>query len=240
MIIVGIDDTDTRDSRGTNQLAKAMARELADQYLCHRITRHQLLDDPRVRYTSKNGSASLILELRDRSRASAPLYDLADAFRRLMQADFIPGSDPGLCVADHVDREVMEFGRRCQHEVVDRSQACELAARHGVILEGLGGTCDGVIGALAAVGLAAADNDGRVVQWQHWPDDLSGWQGVEEIERRGIEVRMHGTLDRVRAGSVDVGKRLRPNWRAGTCVLYVTRDDSQSAPAGSWRAIRKP
>ena len=59
MIIVGIDDTDTIDSPGTNQLAKAIVQKVATEWRCVRIVRHQLLDDPRVHYTSQNGSASI-------------------------------------------------------------------------------------------------------------------------------------------------------------------------------------
>ena len=62
MIYVGLDDTDTLDSPGTNQIAKAIVRDLADRFECVLILRHQLLDDPRVPYTSKNGSASVLLK----------------------------------------------------------------------------------------------------------------------------------------------------------------------------------
>ena len=55
MIFVGIDDTDTLDTPGTNQLARALACRLSERCDLVRITRHQLLFDPRVPYTSKNG-----------------------------------------------------------------------------------------------------------------------------------------------------------------------------------------
>src|SRR5437870_2586916 len=58
LIYVGIDDTDTLDTPGTNQLARALAAQIASTHECLLIVRHQLLDDPRVPYTSKNGSAS--------------------------------------------------------------------------------------------------------------------------------------------------------------------------------------
>jgi tRNA(Ile2) C34 agmatinyltransferase TiaS len=65
-----------------------------------------------------------------------------------------------------VPHEVIRFGVRCQYEVVTQDEARELAKRSGLPLAGLGGTEDGVIGAMAAVGLAASYNDGRVVQIQ--------------------------------------------------------------------------
>ena len=59
VIYVGIDDTDTLDTPGTNQLARALVRHVAGQYRCRLIVRHQLLEDPRVPCTSHNGSASI-------------------------------------------------------------------------------------------------------------------------------------------------------------------------------------
>ena len=62
MIYVGIDDTDVLDTPGTNQLARALVKHVAGQCRCTLIVRHQLLDDPRVPYTSHNGSASVLFE----------------------------------------------------------------------------------------------------------------------------------------------------------------------------------
>ena len=239
MIHVGIDDTDTLETRGTNQLAKVMARAVADEYACDRIVRHQLLEDPRVPCTSKNGSASLIFRHGGPGVIEPPIAVLINRLRQIMRDDFIPGSDPGLCVATDVGPEIIDFAQRCQQELVNRDQACDIAARNGVYLEGLGGTNDGVIGALAAVGLAAANDGGRVVQWRQWPDDLSGWQPVRVIRARDVEIRLITSRAPVRAGTVDVGKHLRPNWRDGRCVLFVTRDmPSTERGEARWKAVR--
>ena len=64
MIYVGIDDTDILDAPGTNQLARLMVRELAGQARGRMILRHQLLEDPRVPCTKKNGCASIAFEQR--------------------------------------------------------------------------------------------------------------------------------------------------------------------------------
>ena len=170
MIHVGIDDTDTPDTPGTNQLARALVQQVADTYQCVRITRHQLLDDPRVPFTSHNGSASILLQ----PLVPGDREQLVGRLRQRMPDWFVPGSDPGLCVAEVVPAGVTEFALRCQPELVTQDMARSLAAACGIHLEGLGGTAGGVIGALAAVGLSAAGNDGRVVQIGTWPDDLSG------------------------------------------------------------------
>jgi hypothetical protein len=236
MIYVGIDDTDTADSPGTNQLARALVARVAPDYRCALILRHQLLDDPRVPYTSKNGSASIQLE----PRGHAEVEGLTAQLRARMRAWFKKGSDPGLCVALRVPPEVTAFGRRCQAEVVGQGEARHLAATVGLHLEGLGGTEDGVIGALAAVGLAAGGDDGRVVQLGTWPDDLSGPQEVAAVRARGVEVCQVVSGLSVTDGQVDVGKHLRPNRRAGRVILFVTPSPAPGGGAAAWQAVRLP
>ncbi len=53
MIYIGIDDTDTLDTPGTNQLARHLVRELTGLVRGRVVTRHQLLEDPRVPCTRK-------------------------------------------------------------------------------------------------------------------------------------------------------------------------------------------
>jgi hypothetical protein len=93
-----------------------------------------------------------------------------------------------------------------------------------------------VIGALAAVGLAAGGNDGRVVHIGPWPDDLSGPQELARLAERGVEVRRLDTQQPIASGLVDVGKHLRPNYRQGQIVLFV--EPAQQAGAVPWIAVR--
>ncbi len=232
MIYVGIDDTDTLDSPGTNQLARALVRRVADQYRCGLIVRHQLLEDPRVPCTSHNGSASIGLWPVD----GCSIASLVAELRAVMCDWLVAGSDPGLCVAEEVPPSVIAFGRRCQCELVSQQAARELAAREALHLEGLGGTEGGVIGALAAVGLAASRNDGRVVQIGQWPDDLAGVQDVVRLAERGVETRCLQSGTRLVSGRIDVGKHLRPNYRDGRIVLFAEPAAEDSAAA--WVAVR--
>ncbi len=234
MILVGIDDTDTEDSPGTNQVARACVSELGERFFCERIVRHQLLLDPRVPYTSKNSCCSLLV--RPAQVGEGNLVDLRTRMRNGMQCRFQPGSDPGLCVTEIVPGALEDFGRRCQQLVVAQDDARDLARLHNIPLEGLGGTEDGVIGALAAIGLAATGDDGRVVQIQQRPDDLSGPESVAKIHQAGVDEIRHG--DRiVVSGTVDVGIHLRPNLRGHRIVLFV--EPTQGEPEG-WTAIRHP
>ena len=217
MILVGIDDTDTIDTPGTNQLARRIVEALAADFRCHAIVRHQLFFDPRIPYTSKNGSASIWLE--PRVEYSPPV--LLSQLRHLMQEYFVVGSDPGLCLATHVPAEVSAYALRCQREVMTQDEAHATAAAAGIHLAGLGGTEGGVIGALAAVGLAVTRNDGRLVQWGEWPDDLTGQQSITTLAKREVLVRERATGREIATGMVDVGKHLRPNFVRGQVVLWA-------------------
>ncbi len=233
MIHVGIDDTDTLDTPGTNQLARALAARVAESHELLLIVRHQLLFDPRVPYTSKNGSASMLLK----PRRATPVSELIDPLRVGMREWFKPGSDPGLCVAEQVPEAVTAFGRRCQRELVSQDEARGLAAAHGIHLEGLGGTEGGVIGALAAVGLLVEGNDGRVVQHGDWPE-LSGVHDLATLAERGIAVRRLDAQEAVTCGAIDLGKRMRPNYRRKQVVLFVA-PLPEGEPA-HWQAVRLP
>ena len=234
MIYVGIDDTDMPGTPGTNQHAKALVEQLADRFSCRLIVRHQLLLDPRVPYTSKNSAASLTLEPRNGSTVGP----LVDSLRTFLRDRLIEGSDPGFCVATSVAPALVEYGRQCQRELVTQRDARLLAADHGVHLEGCGGTRDGVIGALAAVGLIHDGNDGRVVQIGDWPDDLSGPQDVETLHARGVEVRDVDTGTTVVPAAVDVGKHLRPNYRENRIVLFARPPLPAGRDGDPWQAVR--
>jgi hypothetical protein len=143
-----------------------------------------------------------------------------------MQQWFVEGSDPGLCIVEAVPGVITEFGKLCQREVVTQNMARDLAASHGIFLKGLGGTEGGVIGSLAAVGLAVTGDDGRVVQHGEWPDDLFGNVDVKTLHQRDIEVVELDSPNVIRDGYVDVGKHLRANRRGGKTVLFVRADNS--------------
>jgi hypothetical protein len=235
MIVLGLDDTDTLDTPGTNQLARRIAGGLPPGFRATLVLRHQLLFDPRIPYTSQNGSASIAVEAEEGADRDALIASLRQAFRDW----FVAGSDPGLCVAERVPAELTEFGRRCQREPVTQAEARALARASGVHLEGFGGTEDGVIGALAAAGLLAGGEDGRVVHlpgWS-WPDGFNGEQSVAAIRARGVEeILVRETGVRVGRGTVDVGKHLRPSYRGGRVVLLVEAAGADDR----WRALKLP
>jgi tRNA(Ile2) C34 agmatinyltransferase TiaS len=212
--IIGIDDTDNTESRGTGHLARFIAETLSQDFDVHGVTRHQLLEDERVPMTAKNSCAAILF-----SGGLYPLEEMAMFARKIILDDFQPGSDPGLCVVNAVPIEVSEFGGCAQRQLLNQKQARDLATHHNIHLEGLGGTQDGVIGALAAVGLAATGNDGRYVLVGH-VRELDGLLPVSEVLDAGINQVI--TLDGVPVteGLIQAEK-MRPSRRDGLPVLFV-------------------
>jgi hypothetical protein len=136
-----------------------------------------------------------------------------------MRGGFVPGSDPGLCVAAAVPLAVVEFGRRAQRELVSQDEARRLAAAHDLLLEGLGGDENGVIGALAAVGLAASGEDGRYVLVGRLRD-LTGLQPIPLLLEAGLAAVQTSAGRPVFDGLVQAD-RLRPARRGGRPIAVV-------------------
>lgn len=242
LLFVGIDDTDTLDTPGTNQLARHLVRELAPFARGRIILRHQLLEDPRVPCTKKNGCASIEFLLPLPPREGFSLSDFTARLRELILDWIPPRSDPGLAIATEIPPAVADWGLRAKRELVTQKEAHQLAAAHGIYLEGLAGTQDGVIGALAALGLMSTRNDGRVVYLSRPADspgecdhlDITGPLTIEKIRDRGIEAVLdHQTQAPIADATIEVGKKLRPNYRAGQIVLFAAR-----RPDGSYEAVR--
>ena len=217
MVWIGLDDTDNAESRGTGSLARQIANDLAADFAVLGVTRHQLLEDPRVPCTKRNSCAAIHLDSDDVDEGA-----LVSRVREIMTSDFQPGSDPGLCVATYVPNAIIAFGRFTQVQLVTQQYARSLAADHDIQLLGLGGDEDGVIGALAAIGLAAQGDDGRYVQ-VGTVRELTGLQPVPALIAAGVSAVR--TLD---GSSVNQGlvltDKLRPARRDGIPVAVVQWD----------------
>ncbi|MBI9036286.1 MAG: hypothetical protein JEZ03_17635 [Bacteroidales bacterium] len=158
--LIGIDDTDNKDTRGTGFRGRELAALITENHLgkVFGVTRHQLLFHPDVPYTSHNSSACLSIE-------TDKIEQVTQFCKEYLIRIAAIGSDIALCVAPlhSIPEEVMAWGKKCKVDVVKQSEARQIAFDHRIFLEGYTGTQDGVIGALAAVGLHAWGNDGRYI-----------------------------------------------------------------------------
>lgn len=188
-LYIGIDDTDNPDTRGTGFRARELAERLSGEGLAQTIgvTRHQLLLDERVPYTSHNSSACIAVEP---ACAADALMDFCRDYLLEIAAE---GADVGLCIADAMQaRHAVSFGKAAQTTLVTQQEARDAAAQCAIRLEGLTGDHQGIIGALSAVGLFADGNDGRYL-WnrglrEHKDQTLSlaELRGISNIDRVGL------------------------------------------------------
>ncbi|MFH1469333.1 MAG: ABC transporter substrate-binding protein [Pseudomonadota bacterium] len=217
-ITVCLDDTDMPGTRGTNKLALAMVRALAPRYRCLSVTKHPHLQHPDIPYTHRNNSCCILLERPPGLDLDALIAEL----EAMMLADFIEGSDPGLCVALEVPPEVQDFGRRSREEVLTMAEAEALARGAGVYLRGLGGTSQGIIGALAGAGTMAAGEPGAYLQLGARPLDLGGLISPEILLDLGIHGLLHADSGHALAPApLRVPKKLRPSLRGGAPVIFA-------------------
>ncbi len=223
--LLGIDDTDNLETRGTGHRVRQLADWLAENRLAQPrgITRHQLLVDPLIPYTSHNSSACLVVDTNN-------VDDVWEAGREFLLRECAPGSDAGFCLAawEAVNDCVIAFAGRAKIVVLTMLEAEQTAAQAGIRLEGLTGTHGGIIGALAGVGLHRAGNDGRFL----W---LPGLRDLSDIHP-AAEICLHGhidaicTLDGAKLSPetpVNVGNWVRPVLRDGRAILYVEEKNNE-------------
>ncbi|WP_267643178.1 hypothetical protein [Haloarchaeobius amylolyticus] len=230
-LLVGIDDTDSLDSdHGTGRVSRMLGAQLADDHDLDWIgsVRQQFLVDDRVPYTTHNSAACLVFE------AEAPpidrIIDDAGLFLAEIMADV---ADPGLCVAPahDVPAEVTDWGYRAQESVVEKAEAYEVAAAADVFLDEYGGTGDGVIGALGAVGLTAAGDAGRFIAFgpiREYGEQVS----VSRLREDGIRVVTEAG-ETVEDSVVNTHDWIRPQLRGGEPTLPVE-------PEGDEAGVLKP
>ncbi len=216
MLYIGIDDTDVIDSRGTGHLARMIADALSPNFTISGVTRHQLLVDPCIPYTAKNSCAAIHAEAQE-----SDIPDIALLVEKILTDNFEQGSDPGLAVGLNVPPEVMEFGQKAKIQVLKQQLAQTLASEHKIFLKGLGGTNDGMIGALSAVGLAASGEDGRYIRVGS-AREIEGLVEISQLLSAGIQQVMTLNGEPVTQGPVAFEK-LRPSRRGSKVVLYVKR-----------------
>ncbi|MEZ4502520.1 MAG: hypothetical protein R3C39_07835 [Dehalococcoidia bacterium] len=221
--VIGLDDTDTPESGGTGKLARALVEAfLADGLGASLgVTRHQLLDHPKIPMTKRNSCNAIVVE------SPTSLNDIEDWAVRFVRRNAERGADPGVAILSrHSDMpHVLAFGRRCQQELMKLDDAGTFSSEANVRLRALGGKRNGSIGALAAVGLRAGGGDGRYVDLRGLRD-LTGRMTAGQI-REASEVQ--NILDEAtgepldRDDMVDTGAWIRPRLVDGGPLLMTRR-----------------
>jgi hypothetical protein len=243
-LLVGVDDTDNLESKGTGNLAQRLVEALREAGLgsASGVTRHQLLVDPRIPYTSHNSSACIAWH-------GEPGVD-ADAIARVagpfLETASAPGSDPGLAIAPAASwsdqrcrDELVDWGRRAKHDVLDRPEAVARAGACAVSLSAHGGDGGGVIGALAAVGLRLGGDDGRFL-WMPGLRDLAGHVTYDELRSLApIDVARDPAGQEPKGDDIiDLGDWIRPVLRGSRSVLLLAARP-RDVRAATWTVLAR-
>lgn len=220
-ILIGLDGTDNPEGQGTGYMARQLGKLLlsTEMAIVESITRHQLLISPDIHYTSHNSSICLTL-----SAESKHLDKLGDVCRTFLTRESAIGSDSGLCIAewDAVGSAIQNFGRRATQQVMSQEDTIYPTDAFGIILERIAGNGNGIIGALAGVGLRAGGRHGRFI----WLPGLKKLNG----EYTPCELKQSAQIDEVRqlsgllvpsTAKIRLNSSMRPILHDGRAVLFV-------------------
>lgn len=230
-VYVGFDDTDVVGAdRGTGRFARWFEEKLPEGVRLQGVIRQQLPVLEGIPYTSQNSAACLILDEVEPSQVQEIIDNGAEHIRE----HFIDGSDPGLCVVSENGAStegIVEFGKLASNRIV--SQAAAMEAVNGFHLSGHGGTNDGIIGAVAGVGLTISGWSGRFIEFNGLRNFATVVK-VSELEEHGIRVLStdRNALVPGYDDLVDTGDWLRPRlWSHGPVVPV------EACGHGSWRVV---
>ncbi|MGS0828280.1 DNA-binding protein [Shewanella sp. 0m-8] len=166
--LICIDDTDDIGTKGTGEIAEEIVAKLAvvasteDNALAvsRLVTRHQLFVHPDIPYTSHNSAMCFQIA------TTLSFNEIKAICIAHLKQESAAASDPGLAILDLASRydieQLIAFGQQAKVEVKTKPQAYTLAETLGIDLSEHGGTGQGVIGALAGLGLRLSGQDGRV------------------------------------------------------------------------------
>ncbi|HBF87003.1 MAG TPA: hypothetical protein DDX39_00060 [Bacteroidales bacterium] len=234
-LLIGIDDTDNKDTRGTGFRSRQMAEIFINEgYDVLDVIRHQLYVHKDIPYTSHNSSACLHIFADNVQK----VIKLSRDFLNEIAAD---GSDVGLCVAtiDKVNHEIEEWGKNAKKIILTQKDARELAAKNNIFLEGLTGTHGGIIGALAAIGLRKWGSDGRCI-WLKGKEirDIKGVLQIKELKKI-VKLDEIQTLSGKAVNDQDfinVNEWFRPIIRNDKIITFV---ESNKNKKNEWEIVSK-
>lgn len=236
-LIVSIDDTDNIESSGTGVLAQGIARIIIENSwgICERVSRHQLLLDDGIPYTSHNSAMVFRCTIEDEY-----FQELVKAAQDYLINNSAIGSDPGLCIVN-VDmltnqEELLRFSQSAQQKVLNKKQAYTLAKRLNIHLSEHGGTGQGVIGALAGAGLRMSGDDGEMRGTLQGLEEGRVYSAKQLIVQQGIDQIKDLADYRLQEGDkITIGNKAKTILQDGKWTLLVYRKKDKKG----WKSCSK-
>lgn len=234
--LICIDDTDDIGTKGTGEIAEEIAHLLAQHSggKASFVTRHQLFVHPDIPYTSHNSAMCFALQS---PLSQAEIHRLAVAH---LVAESAPKGDPGIAILD-VDSDydvnsLIDFGLRAKREVITKAAAYQLAEQLQIQLTEHGGTGQGVIGALAGLGLRLMGSDGRVkgqIKLGQFEEVSLELTVADILEQTGLDAVISTDKTRLAADEkVQLKGKVKAVYLEHQFVLLVSRDGEQWRNAG--------
>jgi hypothetical protein len=231
-IYVGIDNTSNDESVGTAKFARKVAKKISDKYPIYGVSRHQFYVHPNIKYSTYNFGAVIHVDCDDETFVN----DIFFTIKKIMENEFNIGSNPGLAVAheNQISPAVINYGHDAKKIILTKKRAMGLAKNSNIRLEGFGKTKDGIIGAIASIGLAVTKNDGRFLQIGNIRS-IKEPQPVENFIEAGVEKIFTLEGRRITDGIIFNGdnKPVKPSPINGEIVLFVVDEN------GWYKAVNK-
>jgi len=195
-----IDDTDELGGDiSTGLLAEEIAAFAGSFVPVSFVTRHQLLLDPRINYTSHNSCMCFEAWLTESQKQR-----VLDFALELLECKSALGAEPGIAAIFEKDllsaQGLINFGKSAKEIFLKPRQAFETAREQNVFLKEIKSGARGVIGALAGIGLRLSGNDGKI-------------RGKFELEKSNLSVRELLDLNFIEAVADENFKPLSPDER---------------------------
>ena len=222
-IYVGIDDTGNAESVGTGKFARIIAGKISKKYPVYGVTRHQFYVHPDINFSLHNFGAVIHVDTEEEH-----VDDIFEIVKEMMQDNFNEDSNPGLAVAheSRISPAVVAYGKDAKETVLTSKRAWNLALNSNIQLESIGRNANGVIGAIAGLGLASTKNDGRFLQIGKIRK-LKGPQPVEKLIAAGIDGIFTPDGRSVTGGTVfnEGNKPVKPCPVNGEVILFVNEEN---------------
>jgi hypothetical protein len=223
-IYVGIDDTGNSESVGTGKFARIIADEISKKYPVYGVTRHQFYVHPDIHFSLHNFCAVIHVDIDEEESVD----DIFEMIKEIMQDNFNESSNPGLAVAheSRISPAIVAYGKDAKDKVLTQERARNLARNSGIRLECFGETENGIIGAMAGIGLAFTGNDGRFLQMGKIRK-LKGPQPVEKLIDAGIDGIFTRDGCSITNGRVinEGDKPVKPCFINGKVILFVNKEN---------------
>lgn len=161
-IFVGIDDSVQLDGAKAGETASILARFIEEKGWGKGAipSRHRLYPHPSTGCKKHNTARSFSADMEEQH-----LADFIDYACNLIKRTGSPDCNAGLAIAIpelmENTNDLVAYAYRVKEELVSKAEALAFGGQPGLYLFELGGSGQGVIGALAGVGLRMTGNDGQ-------------------------------------------------------------------------------